>query len=130
MVTAPQMQALPVSLGSNVIVIGPSHTQWVAYRAWVYHVESRQWIPGPWKAREATDDGWSGLFSDSWYDFSARGWATGTTTFNINSAGTYWAYAEYYWYADQYVGAGGHGEFVALNDYNSGRLGTSNTCRF
>ena len=124
------MRALPVSLGGNVIVLGPSHTQWVAYRAWVYHVESRQWIPGPWKARQTTDDGWGAMFDDSWYDYGSRSWHGGATHFDINSSGTYYAYAEYYWFADQFVGAGGDGGFLSVHDYNSGRLPVTGVCQF
>ncbi len=129
-VAAPHLRALPVSPAGNVIVIGPSHTQLVAYRAWVYHVESRQWIPGSWKARQATDDGWAAMFDDSWYDYGSRNWQSGATHFNVNSSGTYYAYAEYYWFADRFVGAGGAGGFLDVHDYNSGRLAVAATCRF
>src|SRR5204862_2529446 len=52
-VSSPLMDSVSLSYGQNVVVIGSSHTQWVAYRAWVYHIQSGQWIPGPWKARQA-----------------------------------------------------------------------------
>lgn len=129
-VNAPHMKAVPVSLGGNVVVLGPSHTQWVAYRAWVYHVESRQWIAGSWKARQATDDGWASMFDDRWYDYNSRSFQSGATSFTINRAGTYYAYAQYYWFADQYVGAGGDGGFVGMHDYNTGRLAMASTCQF
>jgi hypothetical protein len=130
LVTSPLMDSVPVSYGSNVIVIGSSHTQWVAYRAWVYHVESRQWIAGSWKARQAGNDGYSSLFDGSWYDYNARGWAGSSTDFTINLRGTYYVYVQYYWFADQYVGAGSDGGFISVNDYNNGGLGTTAACQF
>lgn len=129
-VTAPLMNAVPVSPGGNVIVIGSSHNQWVAYRAWVYHYESGQWNAGSWKAHQVGDDGYSSLFGDSWYDYDTRSWQGGTTNFTLNSRGTYAVYVQYYWFADQFVGAGGHGDFIGVSDYNSGALGMQTVCRY
>jgi hypothetical protein len=128
-VTSPAMNSVPVSYGANVIVIGSSHTQWVAYRAWVYHVESRQWIAGSWKARQTGDDGYSSLFDSRWYDYNARGWAGGSTEFTPALHGTFYVYVQYYWFADQYVGAGSDGGFISVHDY-SGGLGMTAACVF
>lgn len=128
LITAPLMESVPVSYGSNVLVIGSSHTQWVAYRAWVYHAESRQWAAGPWKARQVNDDGWDVLRGDSWYDYNARGWSTSNTDFTVNLHGTYYVYVQYYWFADQYVGAGSDGGYIPVNDYNNVGLGESQAC--
>ena len=69
------------------------------------------------------------MFDDSWYDYGSRSWQSGATSFNVNSTGTYYVYAQYYWFADRYVAAGGDGGFLGVHDYN-GRLGMGNTCRF
>jgi hypothetical protein len=128
-VSSPLMDAVPVSYGPNVVVVGASHTQWVAYRAYFYRIESNQWFAGSWKIRQTSDDGFSSLLGTSWFDWNAQGWQDGSTTFSVPAPGTYRVYAYYYWYADQYVGSGLIGGYLPVEDYDHAQTDPS-VCRF
>jgi hypothetical protein len=117
-VTAPQLRAVRVDFGN---LIGAQNQQWVAWRPWVYRAESREWTPGAWLAKEVVTDGFS-TFDTAWLNLSTGQWQDGVSEFSINAAGTYSVYVEYYWYANQYVGAGGTGEFLTLVDDDRGPL--------
>jgi hypothetical protein len=121
-VDPPMVSSVPLSSG-NVVTIGGwtgggNHPQWVGVRVWLL-----RWDAGTarWSYTDQNGDGYydhgpllqikvlsdGNLFDGSWWNADARRpIASGDSFFSIRYTGYYRVNVEYFWYADEYVGAG------------------------
>ena len=130
-VSAPHIE--PSEGSGSGFVVGPARVQWVAFRANLALWDpAKGWVvaaTGPWKAMKAA----SGvvLGQDEWFNLQTRKWEGGGTAFTIRGSGTFRAYADYYWYADDKSAAGSDSAWATYTyDYRSGGLGAVDWCTY
>jgi hypothetical protein len=108
----PSMYAVPLPRvrPDGTVIFGPTHYQWVAYRASVHRIANgRLYLAarGPWKRTLVNDEPWyeHGEWTNLTTGRVERG--HGETVFNIGRRGSYVVQTDAHWYADEHVGAGG-----------------------
>jgi hypothetical protein len=111
-VNPPSMYAVPLPRvkPDGTVIFGPTHYQWVAYRASVYRiVNGRLYFAaqGPWRRTQVNDEPWS--TPGEWTNLTTGQVepGLGQTVFNIHRRGAYVVRTNAYWYADEHVSAGG-----------------------
>ena len=126
LVHAPAILAAPVPYDPTIFNVGPSHVQWVAYRATLlkWNANTKTFAPtsiqGPWISWQAPDSFSTGadMSMVSFFQWTGSQWTPsgGATRFDDLTTGYYRVSIDYYWFPDAQVRQAGN-DVIVPTDY-------------